>query len=328
MRALVTGPTGFLGGALTRRLLADGNEVTTLGRSPLPADLAGRVRHVTGDLRNHAAARNACAGAEVVFHTAAQVGVWGDPAVFRAVNVDGTRALLEAARAAGAGRFVHTSTPSVVYNGQPIAGADESLPYLTACPSPYPVTKAEAERLVRAADAPGFRTVALRPHLVWGPGDRHLVPRLLQRARAGRLARVGRGANRVDLTFIDNAVDAHVAAAEALARPEPAAAGRAYFITNGEPVDLWDFINALLALHGLPPVTRRIPFPLAWLAGACAEAAWSVGRRSGEPPMTRFVATELAKDHWFSIEAARRDLGWSPRVTMAQGLQRLAAAAT
>lgn len=324
MRALVTGPTGFVGGALARRLLSEGWEVATLGRSPVPADLAGRVRHIAADLRDPAAARAACTGVDVVFHTAARVGVWGPRAEYRSVNVDGTRALLEAARGAGAGRFVHTSTPSVVYNGCAIRGADETLPYVRACPSPYPPTKAEAERLVLAADGAGFRTVALRPHLVWGPGDRHLLPRLLARARAGRLARVGPGGNRVDFTHIDNVVDAHLAAAVALAARAPAAAGRAYFITNGEPVDLWAFVDRLLAIHGLPGVRRSVPFGVAYAAGALAEFVWSVLRLGGEPPMTRFVAAELAKDHWFAIDAARRDLAWAPRVTMEAGLGGLA----
>jgi nucleoside-diphosphate-sugar epimerase len=239
-------------------------------------------------------------------------------------------------------RFVHTSTPSVVYNGLALAGADESLPLTTACPSPYPLTKAIAEREVLAAHSPTLRTVALRPHLIWGAGDPHLVPRILARARAGRLRIVGDGRNRVDMVHVDNAADAHLLAETALAPnrichligdkgsavPEgaaPSAGGRAYFITNGEPVVLWDWINGLLAGLGEPPVVKRIPLGAAVAVGAVCEAAWRLLPLQGEPPMTRFIAAELAKDHWFSIEAARRDLGYSPRIGMAEGTAALIA---
>lgn len=327
-RALVTGVTGFIGGALTRRLLDDGWEVAGLVRKELPADLAGRVRPVRGDLADPASLLAAAAGCSVVFHVAARVGVWGPVEGFRVQNVDATDALLAAARAAGAKRFVFCSSPSVVYSGRPLAGVDESLPLTdaTLCPSPYPVTKAEAERRVRKANGADLRTVALRPHLVWGPGDRHLVPRVLARADAGRLRVVGEGRNRVDLTHVDNVVDAFLAAAAALEGEAPVAGGRAYFITNGEPVVLWDFVNRLLEVHGRPPVRRRVPLSVAYAAGAVCETAWRILRRAEEPPMTRFIAAELASDHWFDIGAARRDLAWEPRVSMEAGLERLAAA--
>jgi nucleoside-diphosphate-sugar epimerase len=207
----------------------------------------------------------------------------------------------------------------VVYNGRDLAGADESLPLTRDCPSPYPLTKAAAEAEVLAAHGPGLRTVALRPHLIWGPGDPHLVPRILSRARAGRLRIVGTGANRVDMVHVENAADAHVAAEAALAEPSGPAGGKAYFITNGEPVVLWEWINALLVALGETPVTRQISLGAASAIGAACEAAWTVLPLGGEPPMTRFVAAELAKDHWFDISAARRDLGYQPKVTMAAG---------
>lgn len=323
---LVTGGTGFLGSHLVERLLAEGRTLTVVSRQPRPELTARGVRVVVGALHEPAVCAEACRGVATVFHVAARVGVWGRNEDFHRDNVEATRTLLAAARAAGVTRFVHTSTPSVVYNGLDLAGADESLPLTTACPSPYPLTKAEAEHAVLAANVPGFATTALRPHLIWGVGDPHLVPRVLARARAGRLRIVGEGTNRVDMVHIANAVDAEVCAERALdpGRGAPAA-GRAYFITNDEPVVLWDWINALLRALGEPPVTRRISLASARRVGAVCEAVWRLLPLKGEPPMTRFVAAELAKDHWFSIAAARRDLGYAPRVSMAEGTAQLVA---
>lgn len=368
MSTLVTGGTGFLGRHLVERLLASGRNVTVLARSPAPDLEAHGVRFIRAALDDAAAVRAACARMETVFHVAAKVGVWGRYDDFYRANVLGTRAVIAGCREHGVRRLVYTSTPSVVYNGLDLAGADESLPLTTACPSPYPLTKARAEREVLAASGPELLTVALRPHLVWGPGDPHLVPRLLARARAGRLRIVGAGRNRVDLVHVENVVDAQLLAEQALARETAASgnvqpstfntqrsvhpappqsgsapldvggsllnvercapcpvAGRAYFITNGEPVVLWDWINGLLHALGEPPVAKKVPLPVATALGALCEAAWRLLRLRGEPPMTRFVAAELAKDHWFSIAAARRDLGYSPRISMAAGTAELVA---
>jgi len=326
---LVTGGTGFLGRRLVARLLAAGRTVTVLGRTPAPDLEARGVRFVRASLDETAALHAACAGVETVFHVAAKVGVWGRHEDFFRTNVLGTRTLLEGCRAQGVRHFIHTSTPSVVYNGGDLRNADESLPLTTQCPSPYPVTKAMAEREVLAANSPKLRTVALRPHLIWGVGDPHLVPRLLARARAGRLRIVGDGRNVVDMVHVENAVDAHLLAESALISPTPlawsAAAGKAYFISNGEPVVLWDWINELLRGSGEPPVTKHISLGAASALGAICEVLWRVLPVRGEPSMTRFVAAELAKDHWFNIAAARRDLGYAPRVSMATGTAELIA---
>ena len=353
---LVTGGTGFLGRHLVERLLTQGRQVTVLGRTPAP-DLAARgVRFIRASLDDATAVSAACAGVETVFHTAAKVGVWGRYDDFFRTNVLGTRAILAGCREHGVRRLIYTSTPSVVYNGHDLAGVDESLPLTTTCPSPYPLTKALAEREVLAANSPELRTVALRPHLIWGVGDPHLVPRLLARARAGRLRIVGTGRNRVDLVHVENAVDAHVLAEAALtichllndkhnssekseienftdvchliddnpsSANEGPAAGKAYFITNDEPVVLWDWINELLVALREPRVTKRISLGAAQVVGALCEGLWRALPLAGEPPMTRFVAAELAKDHWFDIGAARRDLGYVPRVSMAQGTAEL-----
>ena len=368
---LVTGGTGFLGRRLVERLLAEGRRVAILGRTPAP-DLAARgVRFIRASLDDPAAVSDACENVDTIFHVAAKVGVWGRYDDFFRINVLGTRALLEGARRHGVENVVHTSTPSVVYNGRALANADESLPLTTACPSPYPLTKAIAERDVLAANSPTLRTIALRPHLIWGVGDPHLVPRVLARARAGRLRIVGQGTNRVDMVHVENAVDAHLLAVTALKKchvlrdtsplpplkppqenchvirdnlsatrppasashpsacalhPSPAsAAGRAYFITNGEPVVLWDWINQLLASLGEKPVTRHLSLPAASTLGAVCETLWRVLPLRGEPPMTRFIAAELAKDHWFNLAAARRDLRYEPRISMAAGTAELIA---
>ena len=352
--ALVTGGTGFLGRHLVERLLAEGRAVTVLARRPDSSLEQRGVRMVAADLSNTAAVQEACRGAGTVFHTAAKVGVWGLEEDFFRINVLGTRAVLAGCRTHGVERLVYTSTPSVVYNGRDLAGVDESLPLTTRCPAAYPRTKAVAEREVLAANSPELRTVALRPHLIWGVGDPHLVPRLLARARAGRLRIVGSGRNRVDLVHLENVGDAHLLAELALGQPRGpnsevqdsspaspsvtssvgnviryklpppgAAAGKAYFITNGEPVVLWDWINGLLRALDLPPVTQRLPLRLATTVGALCEALWQVLPLRGEPPMTRFIAKELATDHWFDLSAARRDLGYAPRVSMTEGLAEL-----
>lgn len=323
--ALVTGGTGFLGRRIVERLLAQGRPVSVLGRTGAPDLEARGVRFIGAALDDQAAVRAACTGMATVYHVAAKVGVWGRQEEYFRTNVLGTRAVIEGCRSSGVRQLVYTSTPSVVYNGKDLAGADESLPLTRDCPSPYPLTKAAAEAEVLAAHGSGLRTVALRPHLIWGPGDPHLVPRILSRARAGRLRIVGTGANRVDMVHVENAADAHLAAETALAQPSGPAGGKAYFITNGEPVVLWEWINSLLVALGESPVSRRIPLGAASAIGAACEAAWTVLPLGGEPPMTRFVAAELAKDHWFDISAARRDLGYRPRVTMAAGTAALIA---
>lgn len=349
---LVTGGTGFLGRHLVERLLGEGRDVTVLGRTAAPELVARGVRFVRASLEDGPAVTAACAGVGTVFHVAARVGVWGRYRDFFRANVLGTRAVLAGCRAHGVPRLVFTSTPSVVYNGRDLTGADESLPLTTACPSPYPLTKAIAEREVLAANSDLLRTIALRPHLIWGVGDPHLVPRLLARARTGRLRIIGHGGNRVDLVHVANAVDAHLLAEQALqvchplddkASPSPSgggrncllmddkrprarpAAGRAFFITNGEPVVLWDWINELLRGVGEAPVDKHVSLGAATALGAACEMLWRVLPLAIEPPMTRFIAAELAKDHWFDLTAARRDLGYVPRVSMAAGTAELIA---
>jgi nucleoside-diphosphate-sugar epimerase len=282
------------------------------------------VEQIPGDIADPEAIARAVAGCVAVIHVAAKAGVWGPIAEYESANVVGTRNVIDACRRHGVGKLVFTSTPSVIGAGHDIKGANEALPYPERYLAEYPRTKAIAEREVLAANSPELATVALRPHLIWGPGDNHLVPRLLKRARAGRLKTVGDGKNRVDVTYVANAANAHVLALDRL-KPESPIAGKKYFISNGEPVELWPFINRILAIAGLPPVSKRVPFRLAYTAGAFLERAYLIARRKFEPPMTRFVAAQLAHSHWFDISAARIELGFMPDVSIDDGLKSLAA---
>jgi nucleoside-diphosphate-sugar epimerase len=322
MNALVTGGGGFLGGAIVRLLRQRGDSVRSLARGDYPGLRDLGVAQIRGDLADPEPVRRAVEGADVVFHVAAKAGYWGAFEDFHRINVEGTRHVIAACRAHGVKRLVYTSSPSVVFDGRDMEGVDESAPYAERFESPYPATKAEAERLVLGANDADLATVALRPHLIWGPGDNHLVPRIVARARAGRLRRLGRRPNRVDSTYVDNAAEAHLLAADRLAPGAPIA-GRAYFLSQGDPRPLWDLINGILRAAGVAPVARSVPTPLALLAGAAAEAAYRTLRLPGEPPMTRFLAHQLASAHWFNIDAARRDLGYQPRVSIEEGLRRL-----
>lgn len=321
--ALVTGASGFVGGALANRLLDMGRRVRVICRSPVPElEKRGAEWHRI-DLADASAVRSVCQGMGTVFHVGAKVGIWGRYSDFRAVNIEGTQAVINGCRDFEVPRLVFTSSPSVVFNGEDIRGGDESLPYGRRIPAHYPATKAVAEAAVLEADeADGLRTVALRPHLVWGPGDANLIARVVARARAGRLRMVGSGENRVDLSYIDNVVDAHLLAEQGLTERPATVGGQAYFITNGEPVRLWSWINELLNRLGLDPIDRQISYEKARKMGAVCEGIWSVLRIRREPPMTRFVASALTKDHWFSIERARTELDYRPRVSMAAGLER------
>ena len=326
-RALVTGGGGFLGGAIVRQLLAEGWAVRSFSRSDYPALRELGVETVRGDLAHLAAISHAAEGCEAIFHVAALAGVWGRKQDYEQANVIGTRNVLEAALRAKAQRFVHTSSPSVCFDGKDHLRAGNDLPYSKKWLAHYPESKAAAERLALAANGKGgLATVALRPHLIFGPGDPHLIPRLLDRARAGRLAIVGNGENEVSLTFVENAAAAHLDAALALeVGPQAPCAGKAYFVAQEEPVRLWDWVNGLLEALGEAPVARRVPRRLAFCAGALCELAWNTLPLAGEPPMTRFVALQLARSHSFDLDPLRRDVGYRERVDMRTATERLLA---
>ncbi|MBA2416644.1 MAG: NAD-dependent epimerase/dehydratase family protein [Geodermatophilaceae bacterium] len=322
MKVLVTGGGGFLGAAVVRQLVARGDDVRSLTRGSYPELATLGVSSFRGDLSDSGVVRAAVAGCDVVFHVGAKAGIAGSAREYTATNVDGTHNIIAACRASGVRRLVYTSTPSVVAVRGGIAGGDESLPYARRHQSAYPETKAEAEQAVLAANGAGLVTVALRPHLIWGPGDTQLVPRILERARRGRLRFVGDGDNLVDCTYIDNAVQAHLLAADRL-RPGSRICGRAYFISQGEPLPIRELVNRILTAAGMQPVTATIPFPFAYALGGLCEAVFGLVGRGAEPPMTRFLARQLATTHWFDISAARRDLGYQPVVSISDGLARL-----
>lgn len=322
MTVLVTGGGGFLGGAICRLLRARGTPVVSLARRHYPQlDALGVIQH-RGDITRLDDVLAAAAHARAIIHTAALPGMWGPFEHYYATNVTGTDHVLAACALHGISKLVYTSTPSVVHAGHDLAGVDESVPYATHFKAHYPRTKAIAEQRVLQAHSPELATVALRPHLIWGPGDQHLLPRLVARARQGRLRFIGAASKPIDVVYIDNAAQAHL---DALDRLEPGAAcgGRAYFISQGEPVPTDRMINLLLAACGLPPERRRLPYGLAYALGALLETGYRCLRIAREPPLTRFVVEQLATAHWFDISAARRDLGYEPRVGLEEGLCRL-----
>jgi nucleoside-diphosphate-sugar epimerase len=322
MKALVTGGGGFLGGVLVRMLRERGDEVVSYSRGYYPQLAALGAAQVRGDLTDTAALSAAAEGCDIIFHVAAKAGIWGAYDEFHAANVAGTESVLAACRTCGIRRLVATGSPSVVFAGGNIEGGDESLPYPDHFAAHYPLTKMLAERLVLQANSPGLATVSLRPHLIWGPGDNHLVPRIIAKARSGSLKRIGKQPCIVDTVYVDNAAKAHLLAADRL-MPGSFVAGKAYFITNGEPLPLWEMVNRILAAAGLPPVTATVSPGTAKAAATICESLWRMLKLSGEPPLTRFVAEELSTAHWFDISAARRDLGYTPEISIKEGLRRL-----
>lgn len=313
MKAFVTGGHGFVGAELVNQLLAAGHAVTAASRQ-------------TGvDIGDQAALTRAMQGHDTVFHVAAKAGVWGPPQEFHRTNIVGTENVIAACRKVGVLRLIHTSSPSVVFDGGDHLNAANDLPYPAAYLADYPRTKAVAEQIVLAANGVELATLALRPHLVYGPGDPHLLPRLIARARAGRLRVVGDGKNMVSLTFVANAAAAHIQAAESLISHTAPAAGRAWFVNDAEPVVLWEWLGALFQRLGLPPVSKRIPASLAYAAGTVAEWAWGGLGLDGEPPMTRFVALQLATSHTYDSAPAREAFGFVPPVSGDDAFERTVA---
>ncbi len=322
---MVTGAAGFLGRYIVEQLLAKGASVRGLCRRPAPELAAQGVEIVIADLRDREAVIAACEGVETIHHVAGVAGIWGPWRHYFDINTQGTRHVLEGCRRHGVSRLVYTSSPSVTFSGGDQCGIDEREEYPREWLCHYPHTKALAEQEVLAANGhDGLATCALRPHLIWGPRDRHLIPRLLDRARKGRLRRVGDGNNLIDTTYVEDAARAHLLAADKLSADSPVG-GRAYFISQGAPVKCWEWIDELLALAGLPPVKKLISVGAAWKLGHAMELAWKMLRLSGEPPMTRFLAAQLGHHHYFDISRARHDFGYEPRFTQAEGMQKLAA---
>ncbi|MCK5826838.1 MAG: NAD-dependent epimerase/dehydratase family protein [Desulfuromusa sp.] len=322
MKVLVTGGGGFLGKAIVKLLLEKGDDVSSFSRSIYPELTQLGVEQSVGDLNDIAAVVKAVDGCDLVYHVAAKAGVWGSYADFYQPNVIGTQNIIQACRQCDVSRLVYTSSPSVVFDGSDMEGIDESTPYPDHYLSWYPQTKAVAEQLVLAANDTSLATVALRPHLIWGPEDNHLVPRIIERGRSGALRRIGERSCLVDTVYIDNAAMAHVQAAEKLAVGS-VVAGKVYFISNDEPLPLWNIINRILAAGGLPAVEKSISPRIAMLAGGLLEGVYRLFKLSGEPRMTRFVAKELSSAHWFDLSAAKHDFDYRAEISIDEGLERL-----
>ncbi|MBI5239440.1 MAG: NAD-dependent epimerase/dehydratase family protein [Elusimicrobia bacterium] len=322
MKVLVTGGGGFVGGAVARVLRRHGHEVRSLSRREHPELAQHGVGEVPGDLLDFDSVRAACRGADAVVHCAAKVGLWGPLEEFHKANVTGTGNVLRACQELGIRKLVYTSSPSVVFDGRDVEGWDESAPYSRSFDSFYSRTKATAEEMVLSSNTASFATVAIRPHLVWGPGEDKLVSRLLAKARNGELRRIGTLNKKVDSTYVDDAAEAHRLALDRL-EPRSPVAGRAYFISAGEPRPVWDVVNDILAAAGLPPVTAAVSSLAARLAAWGYETFYAAAGKAEEPPLTRFLVQQLTTAHWFDISAARRDLGYSPQVPFEAALERL-----
>lgn len=346
--AFVTGAGGFLGKAICLRLLAAGIKVTGFARGHYPELEALGVVMLQGDLVNKDLLQQAMQGCDIVFHVASKAGVWGDRDSYFCPNVKGAANVIAACKALKIDKLVYTSTPSVTFAGQDESGIDESTPYATRFLNHYAHSKAIAEKMMLDANQVGdmplenpdvtqvfsqvttqasapyaLKTVALRPHLIWGPGDPHLVPRVLSRGRLGKLKLVGREDKLVDTIYIDNAAYAHVLAALELCQAKPKCQGKAYFLSNDEPITMAEMINLILACDALPPVTKRVPQSVAYVAGTVLETVYFLLKKQEEPMMTRFVARQLSCSHYFDISAAKRDLGYRALVSINQGMARL-----
>ena len=324
MKYLVTGANGFLGSEIVRQLRRREDSVVALVRRNHDfLDSLGCISFV-GDIRDFDSILNAFEDIDVVIHTAAISGIWGDWKQYYSVNTVGTRNVVNACREKKVSRLVYTSSPSVTFDGEHQVNVDETAPYPSQWLANYPKSKALAEQYVlEANDPPELMTCALRPHLIWGPGDPHLVPRLIERARQNKLRRVGDGRNQVDNIYVENAALAHLLAADKLT-PDSPVCGKAYFISQDDPVNCWQWINDILKLAGLQPVKKSISFFWAWRLGHLAELFYEGFGSSKEPRMTRFLAAQLAKSHYFDISQAKHDLGYKPIVSNEEGMRRLA----
>ncbi len=322
MNILVTGGGGFMGIALIKRLIAEGHRITSYSRNEYPLHWALGINSIQADICDLEALTKACKGMDLVYHLAAKIGIWGRYEDFHATNVTGTRHVIKACQAQGVPRLVFTSASAVIFDGSDLDGVDESYPIPAKHGSHYATTKALAEKMVLEANSDQLKTIALRPHLVWGPYDSHLVPGVLKRAGSDKLRRIGDIEHFIDTTYIDNMIDALVLAAQALDE-KAESHGQAIFITNGEPARVWDFVNSIIQIIGHPPVKKRIPERFAIAGAAIAEWTRMLFKSDSEPFMTRDAIRDICTNHWFDISKAKDLLGYTPRVSYAEGFKHL-----
>jgi nucleoside-diphosphate-sugar epimerase len=324
---LITGGGGFVGTAIVRQLRARDISCLVVGRHIYPELEAIGATCRAGNICDPGFMHECCQGVDTVFHVASLAGIWGRWQDYYATNVLGTENVIAGCRSAGVKSLIYTSTPSVVFNQHSISNGDESLPYADRFLCHYARSKVMAERLILAVSDQHLRTCAIRPHLVWGPGDPHLIPRLIERGRKGQLRQVGAGDNLVDISYVDNVAHAHLLAADNLVGVGTAA-GRAYFVSQGEPVNLWSWVGELFTRLDIRPVHAKISYPAAYGIGALLEGFYGLAGWQQEPRMTRFLAQQLAKSHYFSIARAQHDLGYQPLVSTEQGMERVVASFT
>lgn len=329
MKALVTGGGGFLGKRIVQALLQKGYDVTSFARGKYPELNEMGVTHIQGDLADAARVKDAFANMDIVFHVAGLVKQFGKSEDFDRANIHGTQHVVDACLSNNIKYLVFTSTPSVVHDGEDAEGITESKPYPTEFLCDYFRSKAAAEKVALNANNSSLengkdqlRVCSLRPHAIFGPGDLSLFPILLQRAKKGRLRILGKGNTKIDWTYVDNAVDAHLNAAEALQKDDSPAAGKAYFIANDEPVNPWEFFNKVLSELELPLIQKHVPLGLALTMGSLAETVWRTLRLDGEPPATKAMASVMGTSHYFDLTAAKQDLGYCPQVSLEEGLSR------
>ena len=320
MNVLIIGGGGFLGSSIALNLVKHGHAVSVLGRKLYP-ELESSIKCIKADIRNRSDVMLAIKKQEVVFHTASIPGIWGDYNEFYNIDVQGTENIILACYENNVKKLIYTSSPSVVFGKSDMENIDEETLYPDKYLCHYPKTKAMAEKLVMAANGiRGLATVCIRPHLIWGPGDPHLLPRLIERAKAQKLVRVGNGKNLVDMIYIDNAVEAHLKACENLSLGS-SIAGKCYFVSDGNPVVLWEWIENILKELKLPPIVKSVSFQYAIILGGIFEVLYRLLGIKKEPPMTRFLAAQLSKSHYFNISRAKNDFGYKPIVTQEEGMK-------
>lgn len=322
-KVLVTGGGGFVGSHIVRLLQKKKSiEPIVVGRNRYPELEKGGVRCLRGDISNQQEMHTIIRDVDTVFHVAALAGIWGKWEDYQRINVEGTANVVSACKQNGIKRLIYTSTPSVVFNGRDIDAGDEGLPYAEKFLCHYAKSKMIAEKLILSVDHPHLSCCAIRPHLVWGPGDPHLIPRLLERGRMKKLKKVGKCTNMVDISYVENVASAHILAAENLEN-SGTAAGKAYFISQGEAVNLWDWIDELFAQFKIPVIQKKVSFPVAYMAGYFLEGLHHLFMSENEPQMTRFLAEQLALSHNFSIENAQNDFGYFPAINTQEGMKRM-----
>lgn len=322
VKILVTGGGGFLGGSIVRQLVERGDEVRTFSRGSYKKLEELGVTQFHGDLADLAAVKKAVEGCDAVIHVGAKAGMWGSEKDYFMANVLGTAHVIHACEYHGVKRLLLTSSPSAVFAGGDMENANESVPYAEKFVAPYPESKAISEKMVLNANSSHMATMALRPHLIYGPGDPHLVPRIVAKARSGRLMYLGNGSNKIDIVYVDNAAHAHVLAIDKL-EPGSPCAGKAYFISNNDPKTIREVFENLSRVYGFKPIWKRVPKWLAYFGGWMFEKIYTLFGIEREPLVTRFIAKELATSHWFDTSAAKRDFGYEPQITFDEGMKRM-----